>query len=139
MLHPTLKKILELFMVSDDDVSACDHHEKKIDEQKNPFYGRVEKASCFARIKGPCGDEVEYSMKITNKTIEEIKFLSTGCFATHMAAKYVAESVQGKKVLESLFISAGDVIKHTKLPPDHMHCSILVVSTFYRAIAEYLL
>ena len=51
-----------------------------------------------------------------------------------------AHLVYGKTISEALAISAGEVIKQLKgLPEDHLHCSILAVSTLYRAIADYLL
>ena len=50
------------------------------------------------------------------------------------------EAIDGKTVKEALLISAGEVITRLKgLPEDHLHCSILSVSTLYRAIADYLL
>ena len=37
-------------------------------------------------------------------------------------------------------ISPGDVIRRLRdIPEDHLHCSILAVSTLYRAIADYLI
>jgi nitrogen fixation NifU-like protein len=51
-----------------------------------------------------------------------------------------ASLARGKTIKEALSISAGEVIKKLKgLPEDHLHCSILAVSTLYRAIADYLL
>jgi nitrogen fixation NifU-like protein len=51
-----------------------------------------------------------------------------------------AHLAYGKTVDEALSISAGEIIKGLKgLPEDHLHCSILAVSTLYRAIADYLL
>jgi nitrogen fixation NifU-like protein len=51
-----------------------------------------------------------------------------------------AKLADGKNIKEALAISAGEVIAKLKgLPDDHLHCSILSVSTLYRAIADYLL
>jgi nitrogen fixation NifU-like protein len=52
----------------------------------------------------------------------------------------VAYLAYGKTVKDALAISAKEVIKKLKgLPENHLHCSILSVSTLYRAIADYLL
>jgi nitrogen fixation NifU-like protein len=52
----------------------------------------------------------------------------------------VAKLAEGKFIEEALSISAGEVITRLRgLPEDHLHCSILSVSTLYRAIADYLL
>jgi nitrogen fixation NifU-like protein len=51
-----------------------------------------------------------------------------------------AKLVEGKTIKDALLVSAGDVIRNLKgLPEDHLHCSILAVSTLYRAIADHLL
>jgi nitrogen fixation NifU-like protein len=51
-----------------------------------------------------------------------------------------AKLADGKTIKEALLISAGEVTTRLKgLPQDHLHCSILSVSTLYRAIADYLL
>ncbi|MDD5618477.1 MAG: iron-sulfur cluster assembly scaffold protein, partial [Candidatus Omnitrophica bacterium] len=63
-----------------------------------------------------------------------------GCGATRVCAAMVARMAYDKTINEALAISAGEVIARLKgLPEDHLHCSILAVSTLYRAIADYLL
>jgi len=62
-----------------------------------------------------------------------------GSFSGECAAM-AAHLAYGKTINEALAISAGEVIKQLKgLPENHLHCSILAVSTLYRAIADYLL
>ena len=52
----------------------------------------------------------------------------------------IRKLADGKTIKEALMISAGEIIARLKgLPEDHLHCSILSVSTLYRAIADYLL
>ncbi|MFA5271386.1 MAG: iron-sulfur cluster assembly scaffold protein, partial [Candidatus Omnitrophota bacterium] len=70
----------------------------------------------------------------------EIKYYTEGCYATRACAAMAAKLAEGKTVKEVLLISAGEVIAELKgLPEIHLHCSILAVSTLYRAIADYLL
>jgi len=107
----------------------------------NPkFFGRMNGPTSSSYLKGPCGDSMEFYLVIENKKITEIKYYTDGCGATRACAAMAAHLAYGKTVSEALSISAGEVIKQLKgLPEDHLHCSILAVSTLYRAIADYLL
>lgn len=108
-------------------------HDKK-------YSGRMNDPVSSSYLKGPCGDAMEFYLVIEDNKITEIKYYTEGCHATMACAAITAKLADGKTIKEALSISAGEVIKNLKgLPEDHMHCSILSVSTFYRAIADYLL
>jgi nitrogen fixation NifU-like protein len=104
------------------------------------FFGRMNDPTASSYLKGPCGDSMEFYLVIEDKRITDIKYFTDGCGATKACAAMVAHLAYGKTVKEALTISAGEVIKRLKgLPEDHLHCSLLSVSTPYRAIADYLL
>ena len=108
---------------------------------KNPkHFGRMNDPTGGAYIKGPCGDEMEFYLVIKNRVIEEVKFYTEGCIATVVCGSLTAQLALGKSIDEALGISPKKVIEALNgLPEDHCHCSILAVSTLYRAIADYLL
>jgi nitrogen fixation NifU-like protein len=109
-----------------------------INDQK--YFGRMNDPVSSSYLKGPCGDAMEFYLVIEKDRITEIKYYTDGCHATRACAAMAAKLAGGKTVKESLSISAGEVIARLKgLPEDHLHCSILSVSTLYRAIADYLL
>jgi len=112
---------------------------KLINDQE--LFGRMNDPTSSAYIKGPCGDEMEFYLVIEENKITEVKYFTLGlCDATKSCAAMTASLAKGKTINEALSISAQDVIKKLKgLPEDHLHCSILAVSTLYRAIADYLL
>jgi len=104
------------------------------------YYGRMNDPISSSYLKGPCGDAMEFYLVIENGVITEIKYYTDGCHATRACAAMAAKLADGKSIKEALAISAGEVIAKLKgLPDDHLHCSILSVSTLYRAIADYLL
>jgi len=104
------------------------------------LFGRMNDPTASAYLKGPCGDDMEFYLVIEDKKITDIRYSTEGCGATRACAAMVAHSALGKTVNEALNISAGEVIRQLKgLPENHLHCSILAVSTLYRAIADYLL
>lgn len=108
--------------------------------KKYRFQGRLNDPTCAARIKGPCGDEMEFYLAINDGRIEDIKFFTDGCNYTLDCAEVTAKLVFKKNIQEALSISPLQVKNMVNdLPQDHNHCSILAVSTLFRAIAYYLL
>jgi nitrogen fixation NifU-like protein len=104
------------------------------------YFGRMNDPVSSSYLKGPCGDAMEFYLVIETDRITEIKYYTDGCYATKACAAMAAKLAEGKTIKEALSISAGEVIARLKgLPEDHLHCSILSVSTLYRAIADYLL
>jgi nitrogen fixation NifU-like protein len=104
------------------------------------LFGRMNDPMGSAYVKGPCGDEMEFFLVIEKNKITDVKYFTQGCVATKFCAAMTASLVRGKTIKEALSISAGAVIEKLKgLPEDHLHCSILAVSTLYRALADYLL
>ncbi|MBU1630213.1 MAG: iron-sulfur cluster assembly scaffold protein [Candidatus Omnitrophica bacterium] len=108
--------------------------------QNLKHFGRMNDPTSVASIKGPCGDEMEFYLIINNGIIEDVKFYTDGCIATKACGSMAARFAFGKTIEEVLSISPQKIIESLKgLPKDHCHCSILAVSTLYRAIADYLL
>lgn len=104
------------------------------------YFGQMNDPTSAAWLKGPCGDSMEFYLVIENRIITDIKYYTQGCNATKSCAAMTAYLAKGKSIEEALKISAGEVMeKITDLPENHRHCSILAVSTFYRAVADYLL
>jgi len=104
------------------------------------YFGRLNDPDASAHLTGPCGDSMEFYLMIEEGTITQVHYYTEGCCATRACAAMAARLAHKKKIKDVLSISAGEVIKQLHgLPEDHLHCSILAVSTLYRAIADYLL
>jgi len=104
------------------------------------YFGRMKDPTSTAYLKGPCGDAMEFFLRIENDTITAITYYTEGCGITRACGEATARLAHGKSLHEALHISAGEVMDSIEnLPLNHLHCSILAVSVFYRAIANYLL
>jgi len=102
--------------------------------------GTFEKPTAQSRIKGICGDEMSFYLIIEDDVIKSIKFLTTGCYFTILCGNAVACEAEGKNIIDALKISPAQILSIVnKLPEHHYHCTILAVSTLYKAIAEYFL
>ena len=121
--------------------SISEYPDEVIDLMNNPkYYGRMNDPTSSSYLKGPCGDAMEFYLVVDKDKIVEIKYFTDGCHATRACAAMAAKLAEGKTIKDALLVSAGEVIRRLKgLPEDHLHCSILSVSTLYRAIADYLL
>lgn len=128
-------------MAVDQEGIVFDYPKEIIDLISDPkYFGRMNDPIGSAYLQGPCGDEMEFYLIIEKDIISEIKYYTEGCQATRACAAMTAKLATGLNITEALGISAGEIIKQLKgLPEDHLHCSILAVSTLYRAIADYLL
>lgn len=128
-------------MRRDNKESVSKYPHEVIDLINDPkYFGRMNDPTSSSYLKGPCGDAMEFYLVIHEDKIAEIKYFTDGCHATRACAAMAAQLAQGKTIKEALLVSAGEVIRRLKgLPEDHLHCSILSVSTLYRAIADYLL
>ena len=107
---------------------------------KNPkHFGRMNDPTGGAYVKGPCGDEMEFYLVINDGVIEEVKFYTEGCITTIACGSMAAQLALRKSIDEALGISPKTVIsKLNGLPKGQSHCSILAVSTLYKAIVDYL-
>ncbi len=104
------------------------------------FMGRMNDPTSSSYLKGICGEEMEFYLAIKNNRIVDIKYYTEGCGATRACAAMAASMALDKTVDEALLISAGEVLnKLNSIPEEHLHCSILAVSTLYKALADYLL
>jgi nitrogen fixation NifU-like protein len=102
------------------------------------FFGRMNDPSAGAWITGPCGDTMEFYLVIEDETIRQAKYHTDGCELTRLCGRTVAAFVEGKSIPDALAISGKRVLDSVPdLPPEHRHCAILAVSTFYKAIGQY--
>ena len=117
-------------------------------KEQSEHFGRMNDPTASARIKGICGDEMEFYLYIKNNIIEEIKFYTeNGCADTKAAAEQVAKFAEKKDVMDALEVNPKQVLDsldyfssvNSKISEDGRHCAILAVSTLYKAIADFLL
>ena len=111
------------------------------DENPNDsFFGRMNDPTAAASICGSCGDSMEFYLVIKNDVIEDVRYYTDGCENTRASGRAIARRAEGKKVIDALSISPGEIIKSGECQPEEgRHCAILAASTLYRAIADYLL
>ena len=128
-----------MILTHNDDISI--YPSELVEMARAPkHFGRMNDPISSAWIKGPCGDEMEFYLFIKKDKVVEIKFYTEGCISTRVCGSVTASLALGKTIYDVLGISPKEVMSVLPgVPESHLHCSILAVSTLYKAVAEYLL
>ena len=99
--------------------------------------GAMENPDAFARTEGYCGDLMAFYLRIQDAQISEITFTTDGCDATIAAGETLASIVAGISLGDAGRVTPDDVLEALDgLPPNHVHCAELAVSTLRQAIAS---
>ncbi|MBN1123786.1 MAG: iron-sulfur cluster assembly scaffold protein [Sedimentisphaerales bacterium] len=109
-----------------------------MEEVQDEFFGRMNDPTAGAWLTGPCGDTMEFYLVIEDQRITYVRYHTDGCEYTRLCGRTVSRFILDKSLQEALTISATDVLTQVPdLPPEHRHCAILAISTFYKAIAQF--
>ncbi len=88
--------------------------------------------------KGPCGDMMQFFLKINNDTIEKANFITDGCGASIATASQTTILIEGKPLNYVKSLKPDDIDKALKgLPEDHKHCADLALRTLNQLIKKY--
>lgn len=139
-------------MVDDDFVKMIKELQKKIEyeegkiyskvvigEYRNPnHFGILKNPDAKARIKGPCGDTMEFYLKIVNEVIKEALFWTDGCGATIASGNMLTKIILGKNLKEANTVTSEQLISALDgLPKENLHCAVLAVNTLRKSIEKY--
>ncbi|MGQ9723696.1 MAG: iron-sulfur cluster assembly scaffold protein [Candidatus Jordarchaeum sp.] len=63
--------------------------------------GEMENPDADYAWTGPCGDTMEFQLRIKNDTIQDAKFRAIGCAGSFSAGSALTEMIKGKKLEEA--------------------------------------
>jgi len=116
------------------------YSKKVMDYFKNPEFAKeMKNPDAMAELGNiRCGDVFRIYVKIKNNKIEDISYLSYGCMAAISACESFCRLVKGKTIKEAKKIGYRDIKNDLgDLPEFKLHCTMMVVETFKKAIKEY--
>lgn len=100
--------------------------------------GRMKHPDGFARTQGYCGDLMAFYLRIRDNQIAEISFTTDGCDATMASGEMLATLASGVSLVEAEKVTPEELLEALDgLPPNHVHCAELAVSTLRQAITDY--
>lgn len=122
-------------------MKSTSYSDKVLDHFRNPRNVGSLKGKDIAKgsVGNPvCGDLMEFSLKVKNNKIKDIKFKTFGCGSAVATASMITEMAKGKTLDEALQITRKDVADELDgLPPVKMHCSNLAADALKQAIKNY--
>ena len=105
---------------------------------EKPYIGILPDAEHVSEMKGTCGDTMKISLRIEDGNIIDVYFWTDGCGATVACGSMLTKIIKGKKIEGAANITCENLTNALKgLPKEHVHCSILTVNTFQKAIKNY--
>jgi len=115
------------------------YSETVIDNWMHPRnMGRIEEPDGYGKVKGSCGDTMEFFLMIKSNVIKECCFLTDGCGTSIACGNIVAELAKGKKIDMAKKITRDVALKECGgLPPEDEHCALLASTTLAEAIENY--
>ncbi len=117
------------------------YNEYIVDLSHNPRnWGKLpdKEISVSQSYTGPCGDSMQFFLKINDNIIEKANFITNGCEASIATASQTTLLIKGKTIDYAEKLSPEDIDGALKgLPEDHKHCTELAVRTLKRAIQKY--
>ncbi len=122
-------------------MKSTSYSDKVLDHFRNPRNVGTLKGENTAKgtVGNPvCGDLMEFSLKVKNNKIQDIKFKTFGCGSAVATASMITELAKGKTLDEALKITRQEVADELEgLPPVKMHCSNLAADALREAIKNY--
>jgi nitrogen fixation NifU-like protein len=102
--------------------------------------GELADATTTVSYKGPCGDIMEFMLKIDEGRIADIRFQAIGCAASYASGEALCFMVEGMELGDAEHVTETDILNHLGgLPDEKLHCAKLAIRTFRRALYNYLL
>lgn len=89
----------------------------------------------FARVTGPCGDTMQFYLKVEGDKIVEASFQTDGCLPSIASGGMTAELARGRSLSEAHKINQKTVLKALGgLPESSTHCALLAANTLKQAV-----
>ena len=123
------------------DQELADYNKRIVELFHNPpNWGKPPESeiTIFKKYKGPCGDVMQFFLKIKEGVIEKANFITDGCGPTVAAGSQTTLLIQGKTIDFAEKLKPEEIDNALEgLPEDHKHCAELAVRTLKRAIQKY--
>ena len=103
------------------------------------FRGKLENHNTHAKIKGSCGDSMEFYLNIENNVVKEASYLTDGCGSSTVCGSFAAEMTLGKTLDELTDITGESILKEIgTFPLEDKHCAFLAAETINEAVNRYM-
>lgn len=99
----------------------------------------IENAGGHGLSVSECGDSTEFFVQIADGIVEEVSFVTSGCFGQVASAEKLCEMAGGQTIATVLSITAEQIDEELgHLPEEVAHCLQESCETLAQAIRDYL-
>jgi len=101
-------------------------------------FGPLKGANGNARITGPCGDTMEFWVKIADERIHRCTFTTDGCSSSIACGTSACMLASGAPESVAFALEPADILALLpKFPDESKHCALLAITTLRAAISDY--
>lgn len=101
-------------------------------------FGPLKGANGNARITGPCGDTMEFWVKIQDDRIHRCTFTTDGCSSSIACGTSACTLAAGAPESVAFALEPADVLALLpEFPEESKHCALLAITTLRAAISDY--
>lgn len=114
--------------------------DKVLNEFQNPKnVGAMKDANAIGVVGGEvCGDIMKIYLKIEDNIIKDASFETFGCAAAIASSSVATTMLKGMTVDEALKLTNAQVVEELEgLPPQKIHCSVMVEEAVKAAIDNF--
>ncbi len=105
---------------------------------KRAYVGRIDGPDARYAYTGPCGDTMEFTLRIGDGVIHDARFQAVGCAGSFAAGSGLSEVIRGMSVREAEEVGEEDILAHLGgVPVQKKHCVCLALRTLRYALASY--
>jgi NifU-like protein involved in Fe-S cluster formation len=100
--------------------------------------GEIRDPDTHAIYTGPCGDTMEFFLKVEDGVIKDATFQAIGCAGAFSSGSALCDMIRGKTLEEAEKIEEEDIIAYLDgIPLQKVHCACLAKRTLRKAIKDY--
>jgi Mrp family chromosome partitioning ATPase/predicted Fe-Mo cluster-binding NifX family protein len=101
--------------------------------------GLLESADGHARITGPCGDTMEFWVRVRGDRLARVAFETSGCGATVACGSMATTLAEGLELTDAIDLQPEQILAAVGgLPAEYEHCAQLACDTLHGACEDYL-
>jgi len=102
-----------------------------------PNFGPLRDANANARVTGPCGDTMEFWLRVEDERIAQARFTTDGCDYSLVCGAMAARMAEGKKLSEPPITKDDVLVSVGGIPEEFHHCALLASDTLKAAVSKY--
>lgn len=110
-----------------------------VDHARHPRnMGPLQEFNGHARITGPCGDTMEFWVRVVQDRTEQVSFITDGCGSSVACGSMASVLTQGRNLQDALAMEQRDVLQALgEFPQDVQHCALLAATVLKAACHDY--